>query len=259
MKFIPRTTAPDKNDKMYNSNENIYYAAGVGMPNCPAYVWSRLWEVTGQKPKFGLLNACDWYEEAKRLGYKVGSKPKLGAIICWAGAGKNPYGHVGFVEDISPESKARISESANGGVYWNNGLIVSPEDNYRHPGENHYTCQGFIYCGLDFSTPEEDMVRMTYIDVMCREADASGLSNYVNAINHGLSEESMRQSLINSDECKDDLNNCEKYYFIVKCYKIILGRYPESDDVVRSRLKMSKQDIFNSIWNSPEAQNRRNN
>lgn len=151
MKFIERTTPPEYDNVFYNSNENIYYANGSGMPNCPPYAWGRLWEITGEKPKIGLLNACDWFEEAIRLGYEVGNTPKLGAVICWGGAGNNPYGHLGIVESIDNCNNPRISESSSSGLYWNNQLVAYASDNYMHPTSvNHYPLQGFIYCGIDF-------------------------------------------------------------------------------------------------------------
>lgn len=186
-KFIERTTAPELDNIFYNSNENIYYANGSGMPNCPPYAWGRLWEITGKKPTIGLHNAKDWYEAAKRLGYEVGSEPKLGAVICWDGGGSNPYGHIGIVEAIDAEKKPRISESSSSGLYWNNGLVVSPKDNYTHPGANHYRCQGFIYCGIDFTEEPE-----LYYRVQCgafllksnavrrlNELKAKGFSTYL--------------------------------------------------------------------------------
>lgn len=155
-KFVPRVEAPSKDNKYYFA-DNIYYKAGSGMPGCPAYAFGRLWEITGQKPKFGLLNACDWFEEAKRLGYEVGNTPKLGAVACWAGAGSNPYGHVSIVEELFADKSFRASESSSSGLFWNNGLIVSPKDNYAHPtSANHYPLQGFIYCGIDFDEEPEE-------------------------------------------------------------------------------------------------------
>lgn len=252
MEFKERKTAPEADNKFYNSNENLYFANGIGMPNCTAYAWGRLFEITGKKPAMGVANACDWYKEAKQLGYSVGSTPKLGSVICWDGAGTNPYGHVGIVEEILSDGSLKISESAWGGIYWNNGLIVSPTNNYQHStSPNAYPCLGFIY--YENSSDEELLVRRMYVEVLDRAVDESGFKHYTDI---NISENDLRRELTNSDENTKDLNHNHKFWFIVKCYKVILGRYPENDEVVNARLKCSNQDIFNSIWNSPENKNK---
>lgn len=44
-------------------------------------------------------NACDWYKNAKAKGYKVGSTPKVGAIIVWPSYKGSSYGHVGVITE----------------------------------------------------------------------------------------------------------------------------------------------------------------
>lgn len=146
MEFKERKVAPTAEESKFNSNDNPYYAAGLGMPNCTAYAYGRLWELTNVKPPIALFNACDWLDVARKAGYRTGTTPELGALICWAGGGSNPYGHIGVVEEIWPDGSLVISESAWHGVYWNNQLNPKRENNYEHPSSpNHYKCQGFIY------------------------------------------------------------------------------------------------------------------
>lgn len=63
--FPSRTQAPSKNNPRFYSNQNPYYAAGYGMPNCTAYVYGRYWEVTGEKVskenKINLTLKCRQY------------------------------------------------------------------------------------------------------------------------------------------------------------------------------------------------------
>ena len=81
MRFIPRFTAPSHGDKHYYSNENIFYACGYGMPNCTAYAWGRLYELTGKRYTALTGNAEDFIASAVRAGLKTGNTPKLGEQV----------------------------------------------------------------------------------------------------------------------------------------------------------------------------------
>jgi len=80
--FMPRTTAPSKDNKYYYSSNNRYYSNDYGMPNCTAYAYGRFNELRGKYTNdlyYG--DAENWY--AGTTAYKKGQVPKLGAIICW--------------------------------------------------------------------------------------------------------------------------------------------------------------------------------
>ena len=109
--FKARTTAPEYSNKYYNSNLNIFYAAGYGMPNCTAYAYGRTYELTGKVPKLCTSNAKYWWDYNKTKGYyKYGQEPKLGAIAVWGGISSFPAGHVAVVEKIT-NTTVTVSES----------------------------------------------------------------------------------------------------------------------------------------------------
>lgn len=140
MKFIPRTNAPDKNDKSYYSNDNRYYLNGYGLPNCTCYAYGRWLELLGYIPS-GLYygNAENWYPNTKTL--KKGKTPKLGSIICF----KNNKGHVAIVEKIYDDGSIDISNSAYKGT-----LFYMKHLNKDYKYNEKYTFQGFIYPPVEF-------------------------------------------------------------------------------------------------------------
>lgn len=267
MKYVPRLTAPSLQDKHYYSNDNFYYRNGVGMNitpsnpkggNCTAYAWGRLYEITGKKYDKLMGNAEQMYTTAVSAGLKVGNVPKLGSIVAWRQgntmSSADGCGHVAVVEEIRPNGDLLLSMSAWNRVVFET-IVVTKASGYKYA--DGYILQGFIYCGLDFSTKEEDIVRKNYIDILERAVDDSGFKTYTNALRSGWTEEQLRADLLKSNENVNDTKNWHKYWFIVRCYKVILGRFPENENVITMRLKYSKQEIFDAIWNSPEARSRR--
>lgn len=94
--FKPRFIPPEKTNDCYYSNKNIFHRAGYGLPNCTAYAYGRILENAPSKSFKALTgNGGKWYDQAVKAGYKVGTEPKLGAIICWTSKGA---GHVAVVE-----------------------------------------------------------------------------------------------------------------------------------------------------------------
>lgn len=159
-KFVPRLVAPSKSDKHYYSTDNIFYACGYGMPNCTAYAWGRLYELTGKRYTGLTGNAEDFMASALRIGLKTGKEPKLGAIICWrageAGNSSDGAGHVGVVEQIKDNGDIVVSASAWKGEEFylttltkSSGYVYSP----LRP------LQGFIYCGIEFDGKNNNEVK----------------------------------------------------------------------------------------------------
>lgn len=69
--------------------------------NCTWYAWKMAYEKGGVAlPGWG--NAKDWYKDAKKDGYKVGSIPKANSIVVWSNW--TSYGHVGYVEKVSEDT-----------------------------------------------------------------------------------------------------------------------------------------------------------
>lgn len=159
VKYVARTTAPSVTNKNYiqvskgGYNECILISGNSCLPNCVGYAWGRWRELLGKTPKLSKANAENWYGNTAD-GYKRGSTPKLGAVICWrkgkAGVSSDGAGHVAVVEKINYNLDGSIqsimtSNSAYGGSRYYNKLLTPP---YSMGGS--YTFQGFIYSPIDY-------------------------------------------------------------------------------------------------------------
>lgn len=69
--------------------------------NCTWYAWKMAKE-KGNVTLPGWGNAKDWYEDAKKDGYSVGSTPKAKSIVVWGNW--TSKGHVGYVEKVSEDT-----------------------------------------------------------------------------------------------------------------------------------------------------------
>lgn len=140
-----RTTAPEKTNAYYYSNNNPYYASGYGIPNCTCYAWGRAYEILGTKPNLPVRNAGDWYGYNRSNGYyQYGTTPKAGSIVCWSG-------HVAFVEDVNSDGTIKMSESNWSGR-------TNPAKAFRYfnsVNPKTYTSgfQGYIYVCPTGTTP----------------------------------------------------------------------------------------------------------
>ena len=148
--FNPRLTAPSMNNKFYNSNINPFVPAGYGMfqngGNCTCYAFGRAYEILNSKPRLYTGNAETWFPHTTD-GYKRGTTPKLGAIICFEGIGTKA-GHVAVVEQINSNGSIVTSNSG-----WRSSLFYTQTlypPNYNIGSS--YRFQGFIYIA-DFGTP----------------------------------------------------------------------------------------------------------
>ena len=149
-----RTVQPTEKDKYYVLKSYGGYAKGIAgssggkmvIPNCAGYAACRFNEYnnTGYMKYFQYWrNAEYFYEDGKKQGLKVGSTPKVGAIMCWEGIGA-AAGHVAFVEDVKPDGSIITSESA-----WQ-GAAFYTMHRYRESGNwgmnaKNYKFTGFIY------------------------------------------------------------------------------------------------------------------
>lgn len=78
---------------------------GVTTRRCTWYAWKLAYERTGVALP-GLGNGGQWYDNAKKYGYSVGSAAVANCIAVWT---DNGYGHVGYVESVS-NGKMRVLE-----------------------------------------------------------------------------------------------------------------------------------------------------
>lgn len=156
-KFVPRYSQSSPTNIQGNPmwySQNPFYQAGYGMPNCTCYAWGRYWEVTGKKPtSLPTGDAGTWFASAKARGFKTGSSPALGAILCM---GRRGYaGHVCVVEHIDSDGTLTVSNSAWSGTYF--FLTKNPKANNYLPdywASSGYYFQGFIYA--DEYDPDPD-------------------------------------------------------------------------------------------------------
>lgn len=155
-KYTPRTTAPESNDKNYihysegGYNHCIEIKNGSCLPNCVGYAWGRWREILGENPKLSRANAENWFGYTAD-GYKRGTTPKIGAVICWrkgqAGNSSDGAGHVAIVEQVKSNGDIVTSESCYGGARWRSKTYTKSSNYYLASG---YVFQGFIYLPLSF-------------------------------------------------------------------------------------------------------------
>lgn len=134
-KFTERMAAPAANNKYYTTN-NVYHAAGYGLPNCTCYAWGRIYEIAGKRPMLSINDGKDYWSHTD--GYARGKTPRVGAVACWKG-GADKCGHVAVVERIEIGGAITVSESCYGGARFRIRKIPKPYS------WGAYTFQGFIY------------------------------------------------------------------------------------------------------------------
>lgn len=167
-KYSPRLTAPSKENKNWihyskgGFNYCILIKGNSCLPNCVGYAWGRWRELLGKKHRLSLNNAEVWYLN-KSDGYKRGSKPKVGAVVCWrkgvAGNSVDGAGHVAIVEQVHSDGSITTSNSGYGGSrFWT--------ARYKYPYNigSAYHFQGFIYNPNNYSSssaPSAPAVKVT--------------------------------------------------------------------------------------------------
>ena len=139
--FHPRLSAPDIDDACYYSDDNIFYEAGYGMPNCTCYAWGRVYELSGEKPVLSPYDAGTWYDYNKENGvYRYGDTPCEGAIACWAYADGGP-GHVAVVEEVDGDTVVCSNSAYSGTEFYLD--TINADDPCA--GRDNWIFQGYIY------------------------------------------------------------------------------------------------------------------
>ena len=143
--FQPRLSAPSRSNSYYNRSLNIFAKTGYGMPNCTAYAYGRIYEITGSAPLISGGNAGSWWSTNTRNGYyEYGQEPKIGAIACWSN-------HVAVVEAIDGNT-VTASQSHWGGNYFDTCTFTSGTSRF---GQKFY---GYIYASDSVLEIEEEPV-----------------------------------------------------------------------------------------------------
>ena len=146
--FTPRYSMPNTDNEYYYSSKNPFYSAGYGLPNCTAYAYGRIYEITGKRPNLSTGNAENWYGYNQSNGYyEYGQTPRLGAIACWSYGGSG--GHVAVVEYIdSSTGEMVLSNSAWSARYGSCEpfyLTRTTVDDPQAGGSSWWYFQGYIY------------------------------------------------------------------------------------------------------------------
>ena len=146
--FTPRYSMPSTDNEYYYSSMNPFYPAGYGLPNCTAYAYGRVYEITGKKPNLSTGNAENWYGYNMSTGaYDYGQTPRLGAIACWSYNGGG--GHVAVVEYIDTSTGEMIlSNSAWSARYGSCEpfyLTYANVNDSNPGGSSWWNFQGYIY------------------------------------------------------------------------------------------------------------------
>lgn len=104
----------------------------------------------------------------------------------------------------------------------------------------------------------ENYVATDYVEYLNRLPDA-GAENYIEYLVNGGDPEQVDTWIKEGDEYKAPYSNDNyKRQYVIKCYDICLGRFPESEEVIREHMQTARlRDIFYNIYNSEEARNRR--
>ena len=147
--FTARLTAPDYDNKYYYSDMNVFTKYGYGMPNCTAYAWGRVYEITGTRPALPTSSAECWYGDNMSSGaYDYGQTPRLGAIACWSYGGSG--GHVAVVESINTSTGEMILSNSAWSARYNSSIppfyLTYANVNDSNPGgSSWWIFQGYIY------------------------------------------------------------------------------------------------------------------
>lgn len=161
--FEPRLSAPEKSNSYYNRSLNVYAQCGYGMPNCTAYAYGRIYEITGEEPLIKRGSADSWWKINKSNDYyEYGQEPRLGAIACWSN-------HVAVVEEIDG-STVTVSQSHWRGTYFDTTTFTSGSSRF---GQKFY---GYIYA-CDITADEEDTAVMYKMEVSPYETAETQLAN----------------------------------------------------------------------------------
>ena len=158
MIFIERNVRPLETNKYYGKPDP-FISSGLGMfqlgGNCTDYAWCRYREEQQDMNASNNLptsNAYNWYKEAKKKGFKVGSTPKLGAIGVF-GIPSKKIGHVAIVENITG-NEVKYSSSAYAKLKVNRYLWKTKTLKKGAKWGANYPLIGYIYPNVEF---EEDL------------------------------------------------------------------------------------------------------
>ena len=176
IKFVPRMTKPEKNNKYYIRKANGGYSDAIqGYPtdkdcnvlsNCVGYAYGRFNEIGGYGYCKYLIpcNAENFMQNKGNL--KSGTTAKIGACMVWQkGAtlsGSDGAGHVAIVEKIISDTEIVTSESAWGGsAFYTKTRKKGSDGNWGYGGK----FLGFIYNPAELIVEEDKKMYQVHDDI----------------------------------------------------------------------------------------------
>lgn len=78
--------------------------------HCTWYVYNRLSQLGKPIPYWKMGHGGEWWQYAISYGYPVSREAKAGRAISFPPVGKDPWGHIAFVEKVFPNGSVYISE-----------------------------------------------------------------------------------------------------------------------------------------------------
>jgi surface antigen len=175
IKFIPRLTKPEKNNKYYIRKQNGGYSEAIqGSPtdkdcnvlsNCVGYAYGRFNEIGG----FGSCKYLKPVNAENFIQYKgnltVGQTAKVGACMVWQGGNtlscSDGAGHVAIVEKVISDTEVITSESIWGGAAFLTRTRKKGNGNWDEPNKKFL---GFIYNPAELII-EGDKMYTVYQDI----------------------------------------------------------------------------------------------
>jgi peptidoglycan endopeptidase LytE len=134
----PDFPAPPALVPTYFGNFHLTLGAPVGKYPATGFPWGWCtWYVATRRPVPWRGNAIEWYGNARAMGFPVGSRPVVGAIMVTT---ESPIGlgHVAYVEQVYPDGSWLISEM-------NYGMFGVTDQRTIRPGQLGGALIGFIY------------------------------------------------------------------------------------------------------------------
>ena len=175
IKFVPRLTKPEKNNKYYIRKQNGGYSDAIqGSPtdkdcnvlsNCVGYAYGRFNEIGGWGSCKYLIpsNAENFMQYKGDL--KSGMTAKVGACMVWQGgntlSASDGAGHVAIVEKVISDTEVITSESIWGGAAFLTRTRKKGNGNWDEPNKKFL---GFIYNPAELII-EGDKMYTVYQDI----------------------------------------------------------------------------------------------
>ena len=175
IKFVPRMSKPEKNNKYYIRKQNGGYSeAIIGSPtdkdcnvlsNCVGYAYGRFNEIGGWGYcKYLVPTNAENFMQHKG-SCKTGMTPKVGACMVWQTgptlSGSDGAGHVAIVEKVISPTEVITSESIWGDAAFLTRTRKKGNGNWDEPNKKFL---GFIYNPADLII-EEDKMYTVYTDI----------------------------------------------------------------------------------------------